>query len=344
MRNSLWLLAAVGSALLLVAILGSFSDNVRAIIQQKLDEAIRQNVVWSPSSPPMTSARFQNDTNDLAPPILMSFYFFNISNLMEVRRGGRPVLQELGPYTFLRHQQKLDIIFNASTVSFKQYNYYVGPLEPGHPALSQSGIGRWAAGGVYSPLHRHGRSVSFSPTGGPQPPLPAPNMSDRITTLNLPLAGALETIVSHLGPSSARWLELLAGLIDSWKDKNVQGLFTTRTVEELLFGYEDPLLKQIASVVPFVKIPTRVQLVANMTGPEDALALEPNVVNTGAHNLSHTWDYQRWNGLKRITSWAPGHTEHVHGSDGLQFPPGIVPGQRLAMWLGDIFRCASSWL
>lgn len=35
-----------------------------------------------------------------------------------------------------------------------------------------------------------------------------------------------------------RILQILAGWIEHWGDSHVQGLFTTRTVGELLFGYE----------------------------------------------------------------------------------------------------------
>lgn len=41
---------------------------------------------------PLPAARFQNDTNAAVPPVLISFYMFNITNLADVRRGARPVL------------------------------------------------------------------------------------------------------------------------------------------------------------------------------------------------------------------------------------------------------------
>lgn len=55
----------------------------------------------------------------------------------------------------------------------------------------------------------------------------------------LPLrAGAVE-VIGSLGVWKARsLLQMLAALVERWGDPRVQGLFTTRTVGELLFGYE----------------------------------------------------------------------------------------------------------
>ena len=50
-------------------------------------------------------------------------------------------------------------------------------------------------------------------------------------------AGALETIES-VGGRARPLLALLAGWVESWGDRHVQGLFHTRTVGELLWGYE----------------------------------------------------------------------------------------------------------
>ena len=53
-----------------------------------------------------------------------------------------------------------------------------------------------------------------------------------------------------------------------------------RTVEEMLFGYEDELLQVLSSIVPSLSQKTRFQLMPNMTSVNDALALRRTVMNT----------------------------------------------------------------
>lgn len=53
-----------------------------------------------------------------------------------------------------------------------------------------------------------------------------------------PPAGALEVIGSLGVWKARRVLQMLAGWVEKWGDPRVQGLFTTRTAGELLFGYE----------------------------------------------------------------------------------------------------------
>lgn len=46
-------------------------------------------------------------------------------------------------------------------------------------------------------------------------------------------------MIGSLGVWKARrLLQMLAAWLEGWRDPRVQGLFTTRTVGELLFGYE----------------------------------------------------------------------------------------------------------
>ena len=68
-------------------------------------------------------------------------------------------------------------------------------------------------------------------------PLP-PGASAAAAAAAFAAAGALE----HINALASAWeaqelLQLLAALVEGWGDPRVRGLFTTRTVEELLWGY-----------------------------------------------------------------------------------------------------------
>jgi len=129
---------------------------------------------------------------------------------------------------------------------------------------------------------------------------------------------------------------VLASWVEGWRDARVDGLFTTRTAGELIWGYQDPLLSKLAHFVSGLD-PT-FALAKNMTSEDEASPI--NIVSTGADDIDNIWQYQTWHNIEEITSWNPPHIEKVHGSDALQFRPGIKPGQELWVWVGELFRSA----
>ena len=118
----------------------------------------------------------------------------------------------------------------------------------------------------------NGRSARDAP-----PRLPAHPAAAAISTTTCRCAGALEAIHALPFYESHAVLDLLAALVEGWGDARVRGLFTTRPVRELLWGYTDPLLSRLAAVLPGVR-PT-FELVHNASGPGDTGGL--SAVNTG---------------------------------------------------------------
>lgn len=55
-------------------------------------------------------------------PIFMQFYLFNLTNKEEVLEGAKPVLQQVGPYTYAEKQLKYDLKFDdeKGTVTYLQ--------------------------------------------------------------------------------------------------------------------------------------------------------------------------------------------------------------------------------
>lgn len=204
----------------------------------------------------------------------------------------------MGPYAFTKHRRKLNISFSPNGSTVSFNEYY------------------W-----YEYVENLSRG----------------SLDDSVTTLNLALVGAIEAILARTSSRFAPWLALLARLVEGWRDPRIQGTFTTRTVEELLFGYDDPLLVRAARVLPGAGITPRVSLVRNMSGPEESGPEDRDCVATGASDLSETWQYKRWHGRKQI-HWRPPFVEPVGGTDATQFAPSLHRGSNVSVWVGEAYR------
>ncbi|XP_010787543.1 lysosome membrane protein 2-like [Notothenia coriiceps] len=135
-------------------------------------------------------------------PVYMQFYFFNLTNPLEVVDGDRPAVLEIGPYTYreYRPMEQVDFQENGTKVSSVNTKTYIFQ-----------------------------RDMSRGPE------------SDLIRTVNIPAISVMEQFKDNL---------VLANLISSYMKSENEGLFTTRTVGELLWGYEDPLLKALKLFKP----------------------------------------------------------------------------------------------
>lgn len=59
-------------------------------------------------------------------PIYMQYWFFNVENPYNVSQGAKPVLRQVGPYTYREYREKENITFNSNnTVSYQQQKTYV---------------------------------------------------------------------------------------------------------------------------------------------------------------------------------------------------------------------------
>eukprot|EP00775_Hariotina_reticulata_P003236 gene3236-3513_t len=262
---------------------------------------IRDNIVWTPNSPPLTDARFRNNSGPGAPPDLFKLWLFNITNLEEVRQGGRPLLEQVGPYVHRAYHEKHEVLWSGDgRVQFKDYTYYVFDRE-------------------LTPAHVD----------------PGAN----ITTFNLALLGVLSMLHGKLSPAVLPWADLLMEMISSYQgDTNMHGVFVSKPALELLWGYEDQLLKALESWLPAGTLPDgpRVNLLKNTSSLADALAREPSVFNTGELNISNVWTEEVDQGRAEISSWPC--PQPITGSDASQFRPGLTVDDKLRVFVGDIFQ------
>ncbi|XP_071751152.1 lysosome membrane protein 2-like isoform X3 [Centroberyx gerrardi] len=140
------------------------------------------------------------------PPVFMEYFFFNVTNVDEFLAGAKPVVAQVGPYTYREYRVKVNVTAVENTTKVSAYNtktfVFLREKSVGDPAV------------------------------------------DAITTINIPAWAVMNKVKGSFWKSS---------MVSIWMNSIGTGLFTTRTVDELLWGYKDPLLARIAATSPDVE-------------------------------------------------------------------------------------------
>ncbi|XP_051890108.1 platelet glycoprotein 4 [Pristis pectinata] len=149
-----------------------------------------------------------------------------------------------------------------------------------------------------------------------------PNMSvgserDKLTALNLAAAAAPSLVHPALHFMVNRILKKLNA-----------SLFQTRTVEELLWGYEDPILKQMQSKDP----------ITGIFYPYNGTADGYYNVFTGKDDISKVGIIDRWRNKKKLPFWNDTYCDMINGTDGSSFPPFVHNEKKIYFFSSDICR------
>ncbi|XP_076613710.1 lysosome membrane protein 2c [Chaetodon auriga] len=217
-------------------------------------------------------------------PIYMQFYFFNLTNPMEVVKGDRPAVVEIGPYTYREYRPMEQVNFqdNGTKVSAVNTKTYIF-----QPNMSR----------------------------GPE--------SDLIRTVNIPAMTVMEKFKDH---------SILANLISSYMKATDEGLFTTRTVGELLWGYEDGLLKALKTVRPDLDAVFGLFYKSNASNDGEY------VFYTGQQNYKDFARVDTWNGESSLNWWTSDECNMINGTNGASFHPVITKSETLYMFSSDLCR------
>ncbi|XP_047425758.1 lysosome membrane protein 2-like isoform X1 [Mugil cephalus] len=146
---------------------------------------------------------------------------------------------------------------------------------------------------------------------------------DNITTVNIPAWAVMEKVKGTF---------FKAPMVAVWMNSLNSGLFTTRTVDELLWGYEDPLLVRVSSTNPDVE--TTFGLMYKKNGSNDG----EFIYHTGTQNYM---DYGRiitWKGQSKLDLWRSEYSNSINGSDGSAFHPLLEKDERLYIFTPDLCR------
>ncbi|XP_061822459.1 lysosome membrane protein 2c [Nerophis lumbriciformis] len=217
-------------------------------------------------------------------PIYMQFYFFNLTNPLEVLDGDRPAVVEIGPYTYREYRPMEEVSFdaNGTTVAAVNTKTYI----------FQANMSRGL-------------------------------QTDLIRTVNIPAMTVMERFKDH--PSLARLIS------DFMRDKE-EGLFTTRTVGQLLWGYLDPLLQAVHVFQPDV------DPVFGLFSKSNASSDGRYVFFTGQQNYKDFARVDTWNNESSLKWWTSEECNMINGTNGASFHPVITKQERLYMFSSDLCR------
>ncbi|XP_056288910.1 lysosome membrane protein 2c isoform X3 [Pseudoliparis swirei] len=217
-------------------------------------------------------------------PIYMQFYFFNVTNPLEVLEGERPAVIEIGPYTYreYRPMEQVDFQENGTKVAAVNIKTYIFQ-----------------------------RNMSRGPE------------SELIRTVNIPAMTVMEQFKDH---------SMIAKLISAYMKSSGDGLFTTRTAGELLWGYKDGLLTALKKFKPDLDDVFGLFYKSNASSDGDY------VFFTGQQNHEDFARVDTWNGDSKMSWWTSDECNMINGTNGASFHPVISKNETLYMFSSDLCR------
>ncbi|XP_039635772.1 lysosome membrane protein 2-like isoform X3 [Perca fluviatilis] len=146
---------------------------------------------------------------------------------------------------------------------------------------------------------------------------------DNITTVNIPAWAVMNKVKGSF------WKTSMASMLMT---SSRSGLFTTRTVDELLWGYEDPLLARVATSSPEVEKVFGLMYKKNGTNNGEF------IYHTGVQNYMDYGRVETWQGQSQLTFWASNQSNSINGSDGSAFHPLLNKNERIYIFTPDLCR------
>ncbi|XP_038658753.1 lysosome membrane protein 2-like isoform X2 [Scyliorhinus canicula] len=165
------------------------------------------------------------------------------------------------------------------------------------------------------------RSFIFEPTMSAGDP-----RNDLVTTINIPFVTLLQ-MLKHSGMAK----KVIASTLFSLKRNT---LFQTRSVNDWLWGYEDPVLKVGHQLLPSIFPSSQFGFFYQMNGTENGEYL----FNTGQNDYMKFTEIITWNGQKSLNWWASNFCNMINGTDGASFHPLIKKNEKLYVFAPDICR------
>lgn len=153
---------------------------------------------------------------------------------------------------------------------------------------------------------------------------------DTFTNVNLPML----TIINLLRYE----FEALKVLVDTMFDVVKETLFLKLSVKDILWGYEDNLLKEAQKIASAFNLTLPVSdkfgLFYEKNGTDDGVYL----IDSGIKSISHFGQIQFWNGQKKLNYWNSDNANMINGSDGTIYPPWTQTSETKFLFSSDLCR------
>ncbi|XP_010072842.1 PREDICTED: scavenger receptor class B member 1, partial [Pterocles gutturalis] len=147
-----------------------------------------------------------------------------------------------------------------------------------------------------------------------QPDLSNGSESDYVVVPNIMMMAA--SVMMENLPNFVKLL--LSGALAGLK----QEAFMNRTVGEIMWGYEDPLIDTINTIVPgLIPFKGKFGIFVEFNNSHSGLF----TVNTGMKNISRVHVVDTWNGLKKVNYWRSTECNMINGTAGEMWPPFMSP-------------------
>lgn len=247
-------------------------------------------------------------------PIYMQFFIFNVTNPDAIRyHGAKPVLQEVGPYTYEEKRLKYDLEWDDAegTVTYLQNKSYIFVPEMS-PGLS---------------------------------------LEDEITTINAVMVVAADALARG-GPNvvaSVIWSEIERGF-DLFESHTVDELlFAGFEFPEFDFDFSSvpgleateglngtiyELLEMLGLDPPGWLAENTFGLLYGRNNTNDGTYK----VKTGALGIDEYLYIQEWKGHTELTYWNDTYCDMINGTDGSQYPPPVKRDTVLRLYTSEMCR------
>ncbi|XP_072032734.1 lysosome membrane protein 2-like [Amphiura filiformis] len=151
---------------------------------------------------------------------------------------------------------------------------------------------------------------------------------DIITTVNFPFATAAS------GVKSESWFARLA--VSAVAKIHKQEIFTKISVRDLLWGYQDPLLKQLQNMVGEDMISS--DEFGLLLGKNNTIDKDVYTINTGEADTMLLNTIEKFNGMESVQCWGDETANMINGTDGMFFHPFIDQEEILYVFNPFLFR------
>ncbi|CAH8509316.1 unnamed protein product [Schistosoma turkestanicum] len=221
-------------------------------------------------------------------PIRIQFYFFNLTNPKQFQHGARPILKQLGPYTYREQRFKFNVQHcptNGGSIEYQEIKQYY-----------------------------FDRDLSIG------------NEMDTVTNINLGFIGIAAKLTNL--PFTINWL------IELFEKQHGYLLFQTKTIKQLLWGYQDEFLTLLSDYGIQVPMKEIGLLIHRNNTPSERILIDDGLKNA-AENFGRIL---KFNNQTSLNYWTTLTANMINGTDGTLYQKFLNKAHKPYVFAYDLCR------